>query len=138
MSILKQFRQAQNDMENYSSFIEMVPISTLEKYKETDRRYEPRNSPEEIEEIKQSISQNGWTEPLIFTYFKGDSTGLLTEGNHRLMIARELGMTEVPVRVVRYVGVGSERGTRARPVRGHPDAPGYVPADLKPSDIGLI
>lgn len=143
MGILKDFskRSAQNDMENYSHVIEMVPIDVIKQFSHVDRRAPDMShyTDDDWQELRKSLEQ-GWTAPLLITYFKADNTAVLSEGNHRLSEAEAMGLTEVPVRVIRYSMPGSESSfaDSVKPVPGHPDAPdGYVPADLRPSDIGI-
>lgn len=129
------------DLENYSRFVEWVPIDVIEKYSPVDRSQPDMSlyTEEDWQALRDSVAQ-GWTSPLILTYFKNDNTAVLSEGNHRLQVAKQLGLTEVPVRVYRLSMTSAESSysDEAQPVPGHPDAPDYVPADLKPSDIGLI
>jgi ParB-like chromosome segregation protein Spo0J len=80
----------------------MVPTSEVDKYKEYDRRavQHPGRDTDTINKLKEDISKNGITEPLILKYGVEDGKAHLWEGNHRLAAAKELGLKEVPVRVV--------------------------------------
>lgn len=54
---------------------------------------------EQIESLRESIRQNGIVEP-IEIYRKNDGTFAIENGNHRLKIASELGIEQVPVKLV--------------------------------------
>lgn len=54
---------------------------------------------EQIESLRESIRQNGIVEP-IEIYRKNDGTFAMENGNHRLKIASELGIEQVPVKLV--------------------------------------
>jgi GNAT superfamily N-acetyltransferase len=78
----------------------MLPVDELWPYREYEwTREEARLEPEEWDELKESMSQ-GWQEGswLTLNIFK-DGEIYLGEGNHRLTIADELGMKEVPVSI---------------------------------------
>lgn len=122
--------------------VEMVPVYKLIQFREFNRG-EKEDERANIEELKASIQENGITEPLIVIYHIGDRSVYLSEGNHRLQAAIELGLKELPVRVVRvgeggYPSVHEERGVGAIVEGYEPNQYGYVPGDLKPSQIGLI
>jgi ParB-like nuclease family protein len=87
----------------------------------------------DIEALKADILENGIREPIPLEYSQADNTILLSEGNHRLAAAKQLGLTELPVRFVR-----TTRPLGGKPVRGfRPDEHDYVPGDLRPADIGV-
>lgn len=54
---------------------------------------------EQIESLRESIRQKGIVEP-IEIYRKNDGTFAIENGNHRLKIASELGIEQVPVKLV--------------------------------------
>ena len=144
MGILNDFskRGQMNGLENYKRIVEWVPIETMKKFVHVDRAAPDMShyTEEDWAELKQSLEQ-GWTDPLMILYFSRDKTAILGEGNHRLAAAIQLGMDSVPVRVWRMSMAGSESSyaDNVVPVPGaEADKHGYVPADLKPSDIGLI
>jgi hypothetical protein len=131
----------------YHDKAEYVPIDVLKQFVEIDRRVTPKFRANEpgavIDELANDIKANGLKEPLILEYDPATHTALLTEGNHRIVAAEALGMTEVPVRVTvaqhrtRPEFAGAEKlQPQFQPVRGiEPNADGYIPADLRPSDI---
>lgn len=81
--------------------VEMVKTEDIAPFIEYDRKEFPRYSTEKVNELREDIKKNGIKEPLILYYGATKGNIILGEGNHRLMIAKELGITEVPVRVVR-------------------------------------
>lgn len=76
-------------------------IDTVDRLKEFDRsKSNMRNlRPEEWKDLKESMKEKGWKEdqPGIIDF---DQYGhaLLVEGNHRLAIAKEIGIERVPIR----------------------------------------
>lgn len=81
-----------------------MSVDNLWKYREWDR--DPflsrgGRSPEEYDELKQSIQKDGIKDTLIFQINRlenGNVEAYIGEGNHRIRIAKELGITKVPVR----------------------------------------
>jgi hypothetical protein len=135
-------RTAQNGLENYKRTVEYVPTETVKKFMHVDRSNPEMTHYDEAdwEELKASVAE-GWTDPLMILYFSRDKTAILGEGNHRLQAAIALGIEEIPVRVWRMSmeGRDSSYADNVVDVPGmEPDRHGYVPADLKPSDIGII
>jgi hypothetical protein len=118
----------------YEHQIGMVPTDVAARYREYDR-----TPPQHLVD---DIKAHGIKEPLIMTYSKSTGNAMLGEGNHRLAAAQALGMTHVPVRVVRNsgeVGRNSDQSRYPKPVPSPvvPDQFGYVRGDLHPRDIGL-
>jgi hypothetical protein len=116
-----------------SSATELVPTYVLMEMLDFDRR--ETADPEKWEALKADISQNGFTDPVIIEYDADRRKVHLGEGNHRVLIADELGIEWVPARV--YL---STRKTHWKeyPVPGvEPDEFNYVPQLMKPSEIGL-
>jgi hypothetical protein len=108
---------------------EDVPIEWLEKFKGNKLR----KTPDQMEALKTDIQQNGFKEPLIMSFGTDDGLAVLGEGNHRLQVAKELGLKTVPVRALRRTEVGSEN---AVPTSMSAVKPGkYFPGDAKPSDV---
>jgi len=118
---------------------ELVPVDELFKYAEFDRKTSPMMSAKQYQELKADIAKNGIKEPLLLNYGAKDRIAVLGEGNHRLAIARELGMTDIPVRVTgTQANIKGQRGKGFGRVKGtEPDRFGYVPSNQKPSDIGI-
>ena len=69
---------------------------------------------EQIESLRESIRQNGIIEP-IEIYRKNDGTFAIENGNHRLKIASELGIEQVPVKLVESwenIGVSTKNASK--------------------------
>jgi hypothetical protein len=70
-------------------------------YREYTRsKSEGLNTPEEWDALAESLAMKGWSpeRPLHFTVYRDPSIpSKVSEGNHRLAIARELGIRCVPV-----------------------------------------
>ena len=69
----------------------------------------PVLTPEEYEALKADIEQNGILVPVIRT-----DDGETLDGLHREQIAAELGMTDIPVKVVNGLGDEERRHMRIR------------------------
>jgi hypothetical protein len=89
-----------------------VPTEWLKQFRQFDRAQRPLD-PDDYAALRQSIIDEGFNDPLILEVgLNGRAT--LGEGNHRLAIALELGLENVPVRTfvlsnVTYFGrYGSE------------------------------
>lgn len=67
--------------------IEYVPVDALKPYERNTRKHEERD----ILAIKASIEQFGFNDPI------GIWHDTIVEGHGRLLAAKELGMTEVPI-----------------------------------------
>jgi len=52
-----------------------------------------------LDELEREVRQNGITEPIIVYYDAVTNTASVADGNHRLAVARRMGLTEVPTRV---------------------------------------
>jgi ParB-like chromosome segregation protein Spo0J len=81
--------------------IELWPIDRLVPYDKNSRLH----SPEQIAQVAASISEFGFTNPILV-----DSNDGIVAGHGRLSAARELGMEQVPVVVLDHL---SERQKRA-------------------------
>jgi ParB-like chromosome segregation protein Spo0J len=70
--------------------IDMWPLERVRPYDDN-----PRNiTPAAIEKVAQSLKTYGWRQPLVV-----DEHGVLIVGHTRLLAAKQLKMTEVPVHV---------------------------------------
>lgn len=105
-----------------SSMPLLISIDELWPYREYVRTRDKGNrSPEEWDELKQNMSENGWNakDPLIMNI--GSDGGVkIGEGNHRIAIAKELGIKEVPVRFIFLVGQVSKTIPITRPNQKRP------------------
>ena len=85
----------------YDHYFVMYPLEEVWPWREYAwERNEARRSPEEWDELKQEMA-DGWktNDPAIFIASRGGES-YLGEGNHRIAIARELGIKEIPVRFI--------------------------------------
>jgi hypothetical protein len=96
MTNVKKYSQfIKENIDNITSYdYEYVKASTLWEYKEFDRT--DRNK---IDKIKDILEKEGFNQPLILQYSPLYKTSYLTEGNHRLKAAIELGIEYIPTRV---------------------------------------
>lgn len=85
---------AQEDRTNDATV--WMPVEELKKYREYDRKSDP-GSAEQLEALKYVIEKQGVRSPLGLS--TDGTTALLHEGNHRLALAEELGIKELPVRI---------------------------------------
>jgi len=85
----------------YDEFVHgWYSVDDLWPYREyTWAREDSRRSPEEWDELKQSLEDSGWSEndPLLMMVGE-NGKAKVGEGNHRLAVARGLGLDKVPVR----------------------------------------
>jgi 8-oxo-dGTP pyrophosphatase MutT (NUDIX family) len=126
------------------SSVELVPVDELLKFREFDRKKEPKynqdNSTENINHLKFMFQKDGVKAPLIIEYSKEDNVVLLIEGNHRLNSAVDLGMKYLPARVVlkKHGKYSPSKLKHSMNVSGiEADQSGYISSDLKPSQIGI-
>lgn len=73
-----------------ASAVETRPIESLIPYARNARTH----SPEQVAQIAASIREWGWTAPVLI-----DRDGGIIAGHGRVMAARQLGMTDVPILV---------------------------------------
>ncbi len=85
----------------YVQITDLLPVSTLKKFREFDRRASPFLRPEGIKALRQDLLENGIKNQLMMFYNPANGYANIGEGNHRLMIAEEEGVTHLPVRIVR-------------------------------------
>lgn len=109
-----------------------VPVEWLSRMPGNARRLKD----DEYAELKRQLQTEGIRNPLTILVGKRSRTAKLGEGNHRLMIARELGYTHVPARVLVGDKYGSEHGAQAD--YSHdliPEPDKYFSEDAKPSAV---
>lgn len=107
-----------------SRVVEEVPTAWLAQFREYDR--DPTT--ERFTTLRDSIAAEGIREPLLLEVSVLDGRAELTEGNHRLKVAEELGLPTVPVRVLTRRRLGDD----GVPVEVKPGiGDGW---DLKPSE----
>lgn len=139
-----------------SDVAEMVPIKQIEQFMEHDRLLAPWAGPNKIKskikDLADDIAQNGMKEPLMLEFNPETGFGYIGEGNHRIAIAKMLGLEEVPVRVNRSLSIKLD-GTRTKggyisdtskitaftggTMENGVEVPKHWKAEMKPSEIGL-
>jgi hypothetical protein len=117
----------QFDLEN-SYKVEMVPISMLKNMHGNILH----KGEDHINDLAESIKNEGMREPGIMSYYHKSKTAYLGEGNHRLEALRRAGFTHMPVTVSRLNMEDEQK--KGKPVRGYTEE-GHVPGELAPSDI---
>jgi hypothetical protein len=125
--------------------IEWVPTHALKPFLEYDRRpggKDSWNNEERWNALGEHLKTHGFRNPVWIDFNPDESTGHLSEGNHRVQLALDHGIPAVPVRVYR------SRRTSPTQVKVTPkpepqwedsyDPTGYhYPDYLRPSHIGL-
>ncbi|AON96848.1 hypothetical protein BI081_gp097 [Mycobacterium phage Tonenili] len=101
----------------------MMPTELVHHYREYDR--DPADPNYQV--LKKVIREHGnqIRQPLVIN--ADDTHGVLTEGNHRAAIARELGITHLPVRVQYGPKAQANEGT---PVPHHPAFKQWLDANM--------
>lgn len=128
---------------NYGEYVEMVDTKIVKEYMEFDRRVNISNSLKDVENLSKDILKNGFKDPLIMGYNPKTGFTALIEGNNRLMIAEDLGITQLPVRVAKDTMetnvvneiTGVRRGGKVVPKSIMPHNEYYYPEEMKPSMV---
>lgn len=121
----------------YKEYVELVPMRELWRLREFDRRLEPKFGQEEsddtINDLKAQMKIDGLTSPVRIEFAYEHGTAIISEGNHRLAAARELGWEYVPAIVFRSQ-VRNRKSIKILPrvINLH-----VVPELLRPTDIGI-
>ena len=133
-----EFQKAYLNLKN-STNVQLVPVSELIKFREFDRRGESAGHDDKINWLKSDMVNNGIKEPLSIEYSSIDNAVFLTEGNHRLNAAIELGIDYMPAKVItNRNGFSDVIKNKCMKVIGvKPNEHGFIPNAFKPSDIGL-
>lgn len=116
---------------------ERVPIEAMKPYREFNRDIDAEQY---TRDLRDHIAQHGMTEAIKLEYNPETGNAHIGEGNHRLTIAEELGMSHVPVEVLRSGrNPSSLHGYSGAPLPQPPvpDQNGYSPGLLRPSEVGL-
>ena len=86
----------------------IASVKELDKYKEYDwnkKHFRKRDiEPEYWNKLVKSIKKEGIKEPIYLILYKNERRGRIGEGNHRLGVAKEIGLKEVPVIFEYYMG----------------------------------
>lgn len=115
---------------------QMVPVEALMPYREYDREIDYDKDPY-LRDLRDHIAHHGIANALKLEYNPDSQIAHLGEGNHRLQIAQQLGMSHVPVEVLRTGRIPRGYPGSNVPQPPVPDQFGYVPGNLSPSDLGL-
>lgn len=128
----------------YVDVQKLLPMREIVRTREENRRYfvsssEDRRTAmhEGWDKLKAEIAENGITEPVMIEYNPETGYASLTEGNHRVGIAADLGRARVPAVVVRSSLIDRNyRGAVkvASPFEGRKEG---VPLQFNPREIGL-
>jgi hypothetical protein len=128
---------------------EQVRVSALMPHREYEHgpgfsrgmegtQYAPKRSPEEWNDLVESIRAEGVQEPLSFAYDPKTHAGYVDEGNSRLAAASQAGLETVPV-VGRKVSTGSVPDASGYRLPGEArikrDKNGWFPGDFRVSGV---
>lgn len=89
------------DLSKISNLIKIpqtIETTELDKIPRGDT-FQERLSPEYFDKLKEDIKKYGIKEPITLQYYVKDNAVRLLEGHHRLKIAKDLGIKEVPVKI---------------------------------------
>jgi hypothetical protein len=89
------------DVRNVSNKLDLeqtIPVGIVDKIPRGET-FQERLSPEYFNELKQDIKENGIKQPIILRHYAKDNALRLFEGHHRLKIAKELGIENVPIQI---------------------------------------
>jgi GNAT superfamily N-acetyltransferase len=89
------------DVRNVSNKLDLeqtIPVGIVDKIPRGET-FQERLSSEYFNELKQDIKENGIKQPIILRYYAKDNALRLFEGHHRLKIAKELGIENVPIQI---------------------------------------
>jgi len=92
----------------------LVPTEKIAPLREFDRMAEAagvsHRGPDNVRRLMDHLSQGGkLDDPLSVSYFPETGTGYLAEGNHRLAMAQQLGLEQLPLQVWRTPGVNWDK-----------------------------
>ncbi len=119
--------------ERWGDEAENVPVSFLDRIKEYDRGGDGK-----LDALKKDIQENGIKEPVVIAVGKKTGTAQLSEGNRRLQAAKELGLTEIPARVIVQNETHKHDVTSNEPPKvpmSRVPVEGYFRSEAKPSDV---
>ena len=119
-----------------------LPISELNKMPKGGTNQDIY-APDYYNKLKNSIKDEGMKEPIVLRYYVEDNVLRVQDGHHRLKIANELGLKDVPVKVNVVWGRSIKQGNED--IQGqelyHPPKPldveGYSKRNYAPSNIEL-
>jgi len=137
-----------------ADYIDYVDTDFLDQFKEYDREQDYPHEKNYVDSMREHIKKYGFEEPMILGFNPKTGYTRLIEGNHRLMLAKQLGIKEIPTRMLRRVGLEEDKSgkhggsyidienapARERIIKERPrwkEFYDYVPydEDMKPSDM---
>lgn len=122
-----------------TKIVEEIPIDVAMQMLDIERGREDYER-ENIDALVKSIAEKGFLEPVIIDFNVNDNTAYISEGNHRIQAAKQLGMEWIPARGIRNYGQKSR--FRELPVRwlgtqtNHAGEL-YIPPVFPPHMIGI-
>lgn len=127
---------------------EVVDIDFMLRAREYDRMREKsftgRRGSHNVAILESWLRYEGFRQSLFLVYYRDTRSVVLGEGNHRVVAAARLGFRGIPVRVIVYRNYAQNLYRDFDPVPApddpplKPDGSGYVPSDIRPSDIGIL
>lgn len=119
--------------------VEEIPINVAMQMLDFERGKEDYER-ENIDALVKHISENGFLNPIIIDFNVNDNTAYISEGNHRIQAAKQLGMEWIPARGMR--NYGQKSSLKELPVKWQgtqTDYAGnlYIPPDFPPHMIGI-
>lgn len=128
-------------LSQYYSFAEWVPVEYLDTVKEWDRNDKFQSwEYKSLDELYQNIVKNGLSNPVILKYSIPDDMVILSEGNHRLAVAKYAGWTHLPTIVSRtHYEFSDENKNKAKKVRPYDRIKygDHIPSEFRPSKLGI-
>lgn len=121
--VTKKWVQDHDKPNNWNGLRVYYPFDEVWKYREYNRDIQGNLSEEEWADLRDSMKEHGWDKerPLMLLIGK-NGVAKVGEGNHRLIVARELGIDKIPVSFGAFyknVEPGVGRGRVASCVRYH-------------------
>lgn len=135
-----------------SKISEIVYIPQVLEVNELDKiprgeTFQEKYAPEYFAKLKEDIKNNGIKEPVTLKYYVKDNAIRLMEGHHRLKIAKELGIENIPVKVNVVWGASIKDGNediKGKPIVSPPtpintdkySKRNYAPSNIKIQELG--
>ena len=114
-------------------YAEMVPTEVIADFMEYDRMFaDSTNDPQYLSALRRHIGDHGMGFPIFLDYNVETGNAHVSEGHHRIEVARYLGLPAVPV----LVYPSRREGRRSKPLPYSGD-PRKLPEFVKPSEFGL-
>lgn len=125
----------------YYPFAEWVPVEYLDTVKEYDRidnfgSWEYKT----LDDLYKDIVKNGVTYPIMLYYSIPDNRVIISEGNHRLAVAKQNGWTHFPTIVTRtHQNLSDEHRSKSKMVDAYDRGKygDHIPSEFRPSKLGI-